>query len=142
MIICVDFDGTVVEHQFPDMGPPVPGAVETLRELHAAGHQLILWTVRTGPYLRDAVAFMATQEIPLFGINKNPNQPSWSDPGGVEGEDRDLSPKAYCDIYIDDLALGCPLMMKDSTDPKSPVFVNWRAVRPAFGLPKDWEDDA
>ena len=46
MIIAVDFDGTIVEHRYPSIGPEIPFAIETLKLLREERHKLILWTVR------------------------------------------------------------------------------------------------
>ncbi len=51
MLIAVDFDGTVVEHRFPEIGKELPFATDTLRRLIDDGHRLVLWTVRTGHLL-------------------------------------------------------------------------------------------
>lgn len=132
MDICVDFDGTCVFHEFPAVGADVPGAVEVLKEIVAAGHRLILFTMRsdrlesggvtdptiqdvTGPFLTDAINWFAEREIPLYGIQSNPEQKSWT-----------TSPKAYGQIYIDDAALGCPLIFPESPDVR-PV-VDWFRV--------------
>ena len=120
MYIAVDFDGTVSEDGFPGVGPPVPGAVETLKELHEMGHKIILWTVRSGSYLSDAVLFMHTFGVPLLGVNENPD---WTD-----GE----SPKVYAQIYIDDKALGSPLV--HPADGRK-AYVDWDVVRETLGLP-------
>ena len=103
LIIAVDFDGTVVDHRFPLCGSEVPGAVQTLRALAYEGHRIVLWTMRSADQdgtdpLADAVAWYAARRIPLFGINWNPEQGSWT-----------KSPKAYANLYIDDAALGAPL---------------------------------
>lgn len=113
MIIAVDFDGTVVDHRYPDIGPEVPGAVEGLRKLVDASHVLILWTMRSGESLYDAVRWYADREIPLFGANKNPDQ-RWT-----------TSPKAFAHVYIDDAAYGCPLI--HPSDFFRPC-VNWAAI--------------
>lgn len=55
MIIAVDFDGTIVEHKYPKIGKEIPFAVETLKRLQADHHTLILWSVREGQLLKDAV---------------------------------------------------------------------------------------
>lgn len=114
-IIGVDFDGTCVDHRFPAIGRDVPGAAQTLRELTDRGHRLILWTMRSGESLIEAGGWFGHHDIPLFGVNANPQQIEWT-----------TSPKAYCHIYIDDAALGCPLM-------QLPGFarpcVDWSAVR-------------
>lgn len=112
--ICVDFDGTCVTHEYPHVGRDVPFCQEVLRSLVANDHRIILWTMRSGEYLDDAVKWFADKEIPLFGINQNPEQSAWTD-----------SPKAYAQIYIDDAALGCPLI--EAPDCVRP-FVDWEKV--------------
>ena len=103
MIIAIDFDGTSVEHYYPKLGPTIPGAVQTIKKPIAARHQIILWTMRDGKELQDAVNWYKAYDIPLFGINKNPDQ-DWS-----------KSPKAYAQLYIDDAAAGCPLIFPPPT---------------------------
>lgn len=113
MIIAVDFDGTVVIHEYPRIGRPVPYAAKTLRGLAALDHQIILWTMRDGQELHAAIAYMHGRNIPLHGVNRNPDQ-NWT-----------TSPKAYAHLYIDDAAFGCPLIRpKDGTR----AYVDWRAV--------------
>ena len=97
-IICIDFDGTCVTHEFPDVGKDI-GAVPVLKKLVKAGHQLILYTMRSEKNtLDDAIHWFANNDIPLYGINENPEQKSWT-----------LSPKPFAHLYIDDSALGAPL---------------------------------
>lgn len=114
MIIAVDFDGTCVTHEYPEVGKDV-GAVDTLHELVAKGHKIMLWTMRSGKELDDAVEWFEQNDIPLWGINENPTQ-NWS-----------TSHKQYAHLYIDDTALGCPLR-HDSWMCKSP-YVDWVKVR-------------
>jgi hypothetical protein len=112
MIIAVDFDGTVVAHEYPRLGRDV-GAVPVLRRIVAKGHKLILWTMRSGDPLKQAASWFDRHDIPLFGINQNPEQHTWS-----------ASPKAYAHLYIDDAALGCPLIQVPDGRP----YVDWAAV--------------
>ena len=114
MIIAVDFDGTCVTHEYPEVGKDV-GAVDTLHELVAKGHKIMLWTMRSGKELDDAVEWFEQNDIPLWGINENPTH-NWS-----------TSHKQYAHLYIDDTALGCPLR-HDSWMCKSP-YVDWVKVR-------------
>lgn len=120
MDIVIDFDGTCVTHEFPGIGKEV-GATPVLRELVDAGHRLVLFTMRCDDkkkriaLLSDAQAWFSERDIPLFGVQVNPVQKSWT-----------LSPKAYGDIYIDDAALGCPLVYpEDGSRP----YVDWKSVR-------------
>ena len=120
-IIAVDFDGTCVDHRFPDIGPNAPGAVVTLQELAALGTKLIIVTMRGDEYLDEAVKWWKYHEIPLFGVNNNPEQKEWTS-----------SPKAYAQLYIDDAALGAPLIQP--AEFRRPC-VDWIAVRRILGLP-------
>lgn len=115
VIIAVDFDGTVVEHRYPEIGKECPGALDTLKWLQAQGAQLVLWTMRSGRALDRAVHWLSIHGIVLAGVNKNPSQESWTD-----------SPKVYAHIYIDDAALGCPLIV-DSEGVRP--CVDWARVR-------------
>ena len=115
--IAVDFDGTIVVHKFPKVGEPVPGAIETLKEWVSRGMRIILWTVRDGQFLEDAVKYCEDAGIELYGINNNPN--GFSD-----------SPKAYAHYYIDDMAVGCPMMNYG----EERRVVDWAKVRELVGF--------
>jgi len=115
MDIVVDFDGTVVTHDYPLVGNDI-GAIPVLKELVAKGHNLILFTMRSGEHLQDAVDWFSARGIDLYGVQTNPTQHQWTD-----------SPKAYGQIIIDDAALGCPLLL-DVTVSGRP-FVDWIDVR-------------
>ena len=114
MIINIDFDGTIVEHRYPDIGNGVPGAISVITQLWLEGHKLILWTMRSGEELDAAVDYLNGYGVPLYGVNENPDQWSWTE-----------SPKAYAHITIDDSALGCPL--RPSMNSKRPM-VDWSVV--------------
>ncbi|MBQ9138685.1 MAG: hypothetical protein IJX65_08625 [Alistipes sp.] len=113
-VIAIDFDGTCVTHDYPYIGSDI-GAVPVLRELADAGYHLVLNTMRSGRLEKDAVRWFKDNNIPLYGVNTNPDQKSWT-----------ASPKVYADLYIDDAALGVPL--KTSENSARP-FVDWVAVR-------------
>lgn len=113
MVIAIDFDGTCVTHEYPNIGESI-GAEEVLCDLVETGHKLILFTMRSGDKLSDAVGWFEKNSVPLYGINKNPVQGRWTD-----------SPKAYAQLYIDDAALGCPLSYKEGKRP----YVDWSEVK-------------
>ncbi len=119
MDIVIDFDGTCVTHEYPNIGREI-GATPVLRELADSGNRLILFTMRHDDkrrniyYLSDAVEWFRERDIPLFGIQRNPKQKDWTS-----------SPKAYGEIYIDDAALGCPLIYPEEGRP----YVDWKSVR-------------
>jgi hypothetical protein len=91
------------------------GAVAVLKELVAQEDKLILWTMRSGTLLEDAVAWFKKHDIPLWGINENPSQKEWTE-----------SPKLHADLLIDDSALGCPTCFLDGE--RRPA-ADWRRIR-------------
>lgn len=116
MTIAIDFDGTVVKHEYPNVGEDIPFAEETIKNLVEQGHKIILYTMRSGKYLEDAVNWFLEKGIPLYGINKNPSQIYWT-----------TSRKVYAHLYIDDAALGCPKIYP--TDINEKPYVNWEEVK-------------
>ena len=114
MYIAVDFDGTCVTHEYPKVGKDI-GAVPVLKKLTDSGHKIILNTMRSGDKLKEAMQWFADNNIPLYGANENPTQKSWTD-----------SPKVFANLYIDDAALGCPLIFDHAIS--SRPFVNWVMV--------------
>lgn len=114
MIIAIDFDGTIVEYDFPRIGELKPNAAKVMTRLYSEGHSIIIWTCRTSqnqfkdidlsqPTIFDVWTFLAIKGIPFTTINHN-----------CPGNSFQPSPKVYADIYIDDRQLG--------------------------GIPDDWED--
>ncbi|MBO5975530.1 MAG: hypothetical protein J6P95_07480 [Paludibacteraceae bacterium] len=96
MRIAVDFDGTIVQHAYPLIGKEIPFAIETLKRLQAEDHHLIiLWTVRTGKALDEAVEFCRKKGLEFYAINQN-------DPE----EQTSGTKKVIADVYIDDRNLG------------------------------------
>lgn len=96
MIIAVDFDGTIVEHRYPEIGKPLPLAFDTLKQLQNENHTLILWTVREGELLQEAINYCAKNGLYFFAHNAN-----------FPEEDRNTSPrKLKADLFIDDRNFG------------------------------------
>lgn len=120
LLIAIDFDGTIVEHAFPLIGSPLPGAFETMKDLQAAGHKLILNTCREDAeydwrakryepgrpcdgydinrrFLTEAVEFCRENGIEFRSVNENCPDDEFRDKGGR---------KVYAHLYIDDRNLG------------------------------------
>ncbi len=97
MIIAVDFDGTLVEHRYPAIGKEILFAFETLHELQKQNHQLILWTIRTGKELEEAVEYCRKKGIEFYAVNKSYPE---------EKYDETVSRKINADIFIDDRNIG------------------------------------
>lgn len=94
LVLAVDFDGTIVEDRYPEIGKPLPFAIDTLKRLHADGHRIVLWTFRHGRPLRDAVEFLESQGVHLYAVNQS--FPEESDQ--LDGYSR----KIHADWFIDD----------------------------------------
>lgn len=114
MIIAIDFDGTIVTHEYPHIGELVPYARECINALDEAGHDLFLWSMRDdkgrNTYLTDAADFLEDHDIRIHKYNRSPEQFS-------------ISPKQFAHLYIDDAALGIPTQVLNGH-----TVVNWNAV--------------
>ncbi len=98
MIIAVDFDGTIVEHKYPRIGNEIPFAIETLKKLQQERHTLILWSVREGDLLEEAVNFCKERGLEFYAVNTNyPEE---------KGNHQHFSRKLKADLFIDDRNLG------------------------------------
>lgn len=99
MTIAVDFDGTIVTHEYPNIGKEIPFAVQTLKMLQDDGHKLILWTVREGDLLRDAIQWCKEKGLEFYAANKDY-------PEEEEQNNNHFSRKLKADIWIDDRNIG------------------------------------
>ena len=108
-IIAVDFDGTLCEGKFPDIGAPILPVIEYVKRLRAAGNIVILWTCRTGQNLADAVTWCKQQGLTFDYINENVKQ-------NVEQYGGDTR-KIFADVYIDDKTiLPQQIIIKESIE--------------------------
>lgn len=99
MTIAVDFDGTIVEHKYPAIGRELPFAIETLKKLRDEHHRLILWTVREGRLLDEALAFCRERGLEFYAVNRDY-------PEEEKERNNHYSRKLKADIFIDDRNLG------------------------------------
>lgn len=93
-IVAVDFDGTLCENAFPEIGEPKPEIIEAIKEYQSKGWKTILWTCRNYDALVEAVTWCHEQGLIFDAINTN--LPEVQDMFG--GDTR----KVFADIYIDD----------------------------------------
>lgn len=98
MTIAVDFDGTIVEHRYPEIGPEIPFAVDTLKLLVKERHRLILWSVREGELLDEAVEWCRQRGVEFYAVNKDYPEEKTTDKG--------FSRKLKVDLFIDDRNVG------------------------------------
>ena len=98
MIIAVDFDGTIVDHCYPEIGKEIPFATTTLKMLIADRHQLILWTVRRGELLQAAVDWCKERGVEFYAVNKNFPEEVVENDGCYN--------KVNAELFIDDRNLG------------------------------------
>jgi hypothetical protein len=99
MVIAVDFDGTIVEHEYPKIGREIPFAVETLKLLVKEHHRLILWSVREGQLLEDAVAWCKERGLEFYAVNRDY-------PEETTDNNQHWSRKLKADMFIDDRNIG------------------------------------
>ncbi|PID91063.1 MAG: hydrolase [Bacteroidetes bacterium] len=98
MKIAVDFDGTIVEHKYPEIGKELLFAFDTLKALQKKNHQLILWTFRAGKELEEAVEFCRRNGVEFYAVNKSyPEE---------EFDGHSVSRKIDADVFIDDRNIG------------------------------------
>ncbi len=98
MVIAVDFDGTIVTHEYPRIGKEIPFAIDTLKRLQQSHeHQLVLWTVREGKELSEAVEFCRNRGLEFYAVNTN-----YPEESAKSNEPRKLK----ADLFIDDRNLG------------------------------------
>ena len=96
--IAIDFDGTIVEHKYPEIGKEILFAFETIKALQKQKHQLILWTYRSGKELDDAVDYCRQNGVEFYAVNASYPE---------EEFDEDFaSRKIDADIFIDDRNIG------------------------------------
>ncbi len=96
MLIAIDFDGTIVEHKYPAIGEERPFATEVLRKLIQERHQLVLWTVREGLLLKEALDWCHERGVDFYAVNSNSSEMF------QEAKDKNFSCKLNADIFIDD----------------------------------------
>jgi ribonucleotide monophosphatase NagD (HAD superfamily) len=93
MIIAVDFDGTIAESEWPEIGKPLPGAIETMTMLQAKGHKIVIWTCRSNEHLTAAVEWLSNRGFDPDAVNETVKTDYLT-----LGDTR----KIYCDVLIDD----------------------------------------
>ena len=100
MTIAVDFDGTIVEHEYPRIGEERPFATDTLKMLIADHHRLILWTVREGELLDEAVEWCRKRGVEFWAVNRD-----YPEEHGIQSNNH-FSRKLKVDLWIDDRNIG------------------------------------
>ncbi|MBT8492215.1 MAG: hypothetical protein KJO07_04075 [Deltaproteobacteria bacterium] len=113
-IIAVDFDGTIVTHEYPRVGRDI-GALPWLTRAQDRGARLVLLTMRFGEPLNAAIEYCTTGGLSLWAVNDNPEQSTWTE-----------SRKVYAHLYIDDSGLGMPLLQP----PRARAHVDWASAGP------------
>lgn len=99
MTIAVDFDGTIVEHEYPKIGKEIPFAIDSLKMLIKDRHKLILWSVREGELLEEAIEWCKNRGVEFYATNKDyPEETREGNPV--------YSRKLKADMFIDDRNVG------------------------------------
>ena len=98
MIVAVDFDGTLHDGEYPQIGEIMPGAAKAMQALHDDGHTIIIWSCRAGDRLNEMLDWLDAEEIPYDYVNEHASEV-------IETFHSD-SRKVYADVYIDDHNIG------------------------------------
>jgi len=119
MTIAVDFDGTIVEHRYPEIGEEIPFAIDTLKMLIKDHHRLILWSVREGKLLEDAVNWCKERGVEFYAVNRDY-------PEETLDNNQHFSRKLKVDLWIDDRNIG--------------GLPDWGTIYRMVRYHKTWED--
>ena len=119
-VVAVDFDGTVVDHCYPQIGATVPSSLKTIKDMIRLGYKIILYTMRSDAKLFEAVEWYRINGIELYAAQKHPTQSEWTN-----------SNKCYADLYIDDAAFGAPLIKVEGF---RRLCIDWVVVRKALNI--------
>ena len=99
MVIAVDFDGTIVENKYPEIGQERPFAIETLKMLQADRHRLVLWSCREGQLLDEALQWCRERGVEFYAANRDyPEETTDNNPH--------FTRKLKADLFIDDRNVG------------------------------------
>lgn len=98
MILAIDFDGTIVEDQFPGIGKMIPGAAEAINQLYADGYEIIIWSCRNGINKARAIEWLVKNGIKYHKFNESSYH-------NLKAHDFKDTRKVYADLYIDDRML-------------------------------------
>jgi hypothetical protein len=123
MKIYLDFDGTVVEHYFPEIGAENPHAIQVIARLQAAGHEIVLNTYRADinvQHVHEALGFIHSFEEIQQPIEKF--LPQKLEPRSF---DLDLA-KESNQLYLDDISTGIP--MRRNIVLEHGMMVDWMAL--------------
>lgn len=112
-IIALDFDGTIVTHEYPRIGDDIGAVPYLLMAQDRWDVRFLLLTMRDGDELSQAARWLLYRGVRLWAVNENPEQQRWTE-----------SQKVYANLYIDDAALGVPLSSPTNTRP----WVDWDGV--------------
>jgi predicted mannosyl-3-phosphoglycerate phosphatase (HAD superfamily) len=110
-VIAVDFDGTIVKENYPEIGELIPAAKRTLKRFKEKGGYIIVWTCRSSEALREAEEFLNEWNVPYDTINENI-------PCMIERYKTDPR-KVGADLYIDD---------------RNPGGVDWNYIAKLLGV--------
>lgn len=97
-IYAIDFDGTIVEDRWPEIGDEKKETIDFIKKIQSLGCQWILWTCRTDEKLREAFEWCLGHGLTPDAVNENTHPRCLT---------TDWNPrKVYADFYIDDKSSG------------------------------------
>jgi len=94
-IIAIDFDGTIVDDQFPEIGKLIPGAKENINKLYSEGYEIIIWSCRNGINKAKAIEWLVKNGIKFHRFNESSYH-------NLKEHDFKDTRKVFANMYIDD----------------------------------------
>ncbi len=123
IIIALDFDGTLCDSDFPELGPSLDAEFWLQRAAEVDDRvEYVLWTLRTAERLAEAARWCGSQGIALASVNEHPLQNRFEERQGFE-----MARKLFAHVFVDDRGLGTPL--RPSVHGGAPV-VDWDRMGP------------
>ena len=93
-IYAVDFDGTLCSNKFPEIGEPNWELIANLKQKKTEGHKLILYSMREGEILQNAVDACKSWGLEFDAVNDNLSDM-------IEAF-KNNPRKIFANVYIDD----------------------------------------
>jgi hydroxymethylpyrimidine pyrophosphatase-like HAD family hydrolase len=121
-VIAVDFDDTIFYDDYPFVGDPIPGAVETINKYYDQGHKIIIWTCREGESAEEAILAMEREGLKYHLFNNN-------------------DPERVCKYNNDSRKIGCDILIDDKALPFLAIGINWEDIDLILESYLDWENE-
>ena len=124
-ILAVDYDGTLFEGSWPDLGDPKEDVIAKVKKFKDAGSEIVLWTCREGVSLKEALERCKEVGLEFDSVNENsPSQKEYMEQRKEEGEIF-ATRKIFANFYLDDRAHNIDFFLKINAEATCERFNNY-----------------